>query len=152
MAPRYWLLNRLEKSLNERFNEPTRDFAQIPQNWEEYPLSWLCFGEREVSIREDGPLWSDNDVMSDIIELFWSFYQPIIDYISEKKPGEKYDRNGIYIYVQPDYLNQSTILVVQGNKLVHKNDIKAWHLAFETPDELDSDLRAEYETISANID
>jgi len=152
MAPRYWLLNRLEKSLNERFNESTRDFAQIPQNWEEYPLSWLCFGEREVSIREDGPLWSDNDVMSDIIELFWSFYQPIIDYISEKKPGEKYDRNGIYIYVQPDYLNQSTILVVQGNKLVHKNDIKAWHLAFETPDELDSDLRAEYETISANID
>jgi hypothetical protein len=76
MASRFWLLKRLEKSLSERFKRTNNNFAEIPQNWRNYPFSWLCFGEREVSIREDGPLWSDYDVMSDIIELFWSFYQP----------------------------------------------------------------------------
>jgi hypothetical protein len=76
-------LQELEKLIGERFNTGLIRDVDIPQVWKQFPLSWLCYGERKVCIREISPIWSDNDTASDIINLFETYYRVIVNKIEQ---------------------------------------------------------------------
>jgi hypothetical protein len=149
----YPYLKELENTLSERFSEVTILPDDIPKLWKEFPLSWLCYGERDCCIRETSPLWSNGEVMSDIINLFYFYYRTLVDNISKGLYIDYANSRVMEIYVQPDYPNECTILIIQRfmKKIVYMNEIKAWHLSFDTPDAIEDYLKYEYEIILSNV-
>lgn len=147
-------LPELERVIGEQFENKPVCAGDIPQAWKEFPLSWLCYGEREVCIRETSPMWSDNDTMSDIISLFYTYYGVIVDKIKQTRDINDLDNErSISIYIQPDYLDTSVVLIIQRNlnNLAYIKDTKPWHMAFETPENMEVELKDEYESILKNI-
>jgi hypothetical protein len=148
------LVSQLEQALEEQFGKKTGGENCIPETWAKYPLTWLCYGEREGCIRETSPMWSDDDVMSDIMGLFYTYYKVLVDKISNT-PGldTKALENSIGIYIQPDYSDNCVILIIQRNlsNLVYMAETKAWHMVFRTPAEMENELNDEYEVISKNV-
>ncbi len=151
MKSKFSHLERLEHALNDRFGKKSSE--DIPQEWSNFPLAWLCYGQRETSIREASPMWSDYDVMSDIIDLFDSYHRSLVDEITEKAGIESGDKNFISVYVQPDFENQCTVLIVQRgmNNVVYLSEMKARHLWFDTPEEMETDLEDEYKDILRGV-
>jgi len=147
-------LPQLETILGERFDEKDVCESDIPCDWKQYPLSWLSYGEREVCVRETSPIWSDNDTMSDIISLFDTYYSVIVDKIKQTLGIDTNDyERSIGIYIQPDYSDTCTILIIQRhlNNLAYINETKPWHLAFKTPEQMEIELKNEFESILKNI-
>ena len=50
-------MTEFEEILVEKFGEKANGLDDIPVIWRNYPLSWLCYGEREVCVRETSPMW-----------------------------------------------------------------------------------------------
>jgi hypothetical protein len=147
------LLRRFERLLAARLSETLVATEQVPESWSRFPISWLCFGERIGCVREAGPLWTGEDVMSDIIRLFMSFYEPIVDTVAVAVGIDRGDKRAMSVYVQPDYSVQSTVVIVQpriGN-LVHITEMVAWHLAFAVPEAMEAELQSEYTSILAHV-
>ena len=147
-------MTEFEEILVEKFGEKANGLDDIPVIWRNYPLSWLCYGEREVCVRETSPMWGDNDTMSDIIGLFDTYYGVIVDRINRTVGIDALDsKRAIGIYIQPDYSDTSKVLIIQRNlnNLAYIKEIKAWHMSFETPEEMEIELKNEFESILKNI-
>jgi hypothetical protein len=154
MEKNYVSLKEVEKVLKKRFNKKTIYKTEIPQAWGKYPISWLCYGKRDVCVRETSPMWSDDDVMSDVINLFDTYYGIIVEKIKRATGIADFDnKRTISVYVQPDYLDTSVVLIIQRNinNLVYIKETKAWHKSFETPKDMESELIDEYDSILKNV-
>ncbi len=147
-------LQDLERVIGERFKTDPINETDIPREWRQFPLSWLCYGKRDVCVRETSPMWSDNDTMSDIIDLFDTYYRVIIDKIKQTLDMNIADiGRSVGIYIQPDYFDTCAVLIIQRNlnHLAYFREIKPWQLAFDTPATMESELNDEFETILNNI-
>jgi hypothetical protein len=154
MNDKYEFLQWLEEVLAERFNPKSVAKDDIPQMWKQYPLSWLTYGERNVCVRETSPIWSDNDTMSDIINLFDAYYSVLVEKVKRTTDiNAQNNERSISVYIQPDYSDTSTVLIIQRNlnNLVYIKDTKPWHMTFETPEQMEVELKSEFESILANI-
>lgn len=98
-------------------------------------------------------MWSDYDVMSDIIDLFSSYHQSLVDEVSEKAGIKPADRNFLSVYVQPDFENQCAVLIVQRafNHIVYLSEMKARQFWFDSPADMEADMDEEYNAILRNL-
>jgi hypothetical protein len=150
MPAKFPHLVRLESTLANRFGKTP--VAGVPREWSEFPLSWVCYGLRDVAVRKPSPIWQA-DAAAAIVDLFQCYYRPVIDEVSEKigiRPG---DKNVISVFVQPDSLKLSTVLVVQpgtGN-LVYLNQVKARDLWFDLPADIEADLDEQFKAICKRV-
>jgi len=91
--------------------------------------------------------------MVDIINLFYYYYNPFIEESAKVAGIEEFSSRSIKIYVEPNYSDACTVLIVQPgiNNIVRVREEKAWHLAFETPENMEADLEEECQAILRHI-
>ena len=147
----YPRLARLESTLAARFGFRA-ETTGVPREWAEYPLSWLCYGLRQEVIRKNSPMWRA-DVSSAVIDLFQAYYRPVVDEVSDKIGIKTGAKNVVSVFVQPDAMKPSTILIVQAGigNLVHLNQVKARDLWFDSPADIEADLDDQFKAISRHM-
>ena len=140
------LLTGLEQSLAENYLMDGYEDI-IPEQWKDYPLCWLAYGERDGCIRQGSPFW-DDDVMVGVKNLFHDYYRFLADELETWIPLE--GRDHLTVYVDPSYGDITSTLVIQHSRslVVYSTDCKAWNLEFDTPDDLASELDGEFHTMA----
>lgn len=146
------LLTGLEQSLAENYLLDGYEDI-IPEQWKDYPLCWLAYGERDGCIREGSPWWND-DVMVGVKNLFYDYYHFLADEIERWISLERKDH--LTVYIDPSYEDITSTLVIQHSRslVVYSSDRKAWNFEVATPEdlaeELDGDFHAMAEAIERN--
>jgi hypothetical protein len=144
-------LARLESTLARRFGKVPA--AGVPREWVEFPLSWLCYGVRETAVRESSPMSNGLDVLSGVMDMFLTYHRSIVDEAAEKTGIKAGAKNSINVYVQPDAVNQCTVLVVQRafNHIVYLAEMKARQFWFDSPADMEADMDEEYNAILRSL-
>ena len=93
------------------------------------------------------------DVSSAVIDLFQAYYRPVVDEVSDKIGIKTGAKNVVSVFVQPDAMKPSTILIVQAGigNLVHLNQVKARDLWFDSPADIEADLDDQFKAISRHM-
>jgi hypothetical protein len=152
MISKYPHMHRLENVLIENHGDYLIDIESVPTEWSEFPYAWLCYEKQNVDTRNGEPLW-DDDALTGIIDLLYTYYRTLVDTIDLNENHDNYQKRFVGVYVQPDLTNQSSVIITQRalGHIVYMTDIKARHFSFDTPETMEQQLEEDFAMIISRL-
>lgn len=126
------LVEDMESELVEHFGDfkdELGDMVEIPEAWAAAPWCALAYGPRHGCTNEQGPYWDTDDILLGIVRMFRTLYE---------RCSHEVDKTAFAV-VDPSYETQTLVAVVSGDRrrLLYYCQMNAWHLQWDTPDELE---------------
>jgi hypothetical protein len=124
----------------------------------------LCFlGEEEIRGRGKEKLMEEffigkldgcvpdhyigEDINSDIGNKFYALF----DGIRKEVERKNLTKEMIKIFVSPSYMDRTDILMTVGDRVIYEDHIKAWHLSWDTKEEMRRELKEMYSEIVGKL-
>ena len=126
----------MESELAEHFGDfkyEMGDMVEIPETWAATPWCALAYGPRQGCTNLDGPYWDTDDPLLGIVRMFRTLYERL---------SHEVDKTAFAV-VDPSYESETLVAVISGDRrrLLYYCQMKAWHLQWDTPDELEQAMQ-----------
>ena len=146
----------LEAYIKAEGNESGMPNKDVPYLWKGLKSCFDAFGSegRDGCVRDGGIFGDVADLEGEIKSMFYTYWSYLRNLAVTNLGMPLYDPDeGIKIYVDVSCEDTTGVLLVQEGlrNIVLIENRKAWHFCWETPSELEEELKSNYEAIVKGI-
>ncbi|ADJ25783.1 hypothetical protein Dehly_0467 [Dehalogenimonas lykanthroporepellens BL-DC-9] len=147
----YPLTFGLETRLREQLADHRVSKNSVPYAWSAFPCSWAVYSADGTG--DPVGVFRDEDPLTICLDKFYLFYRYLADRVAESYGLNTASPFWMSVYIQPDLINQSSVLVVQRDidRIIGLFEHRIRHFKFETPSALEHHLKDDWELLAAKV-
>jgi hypothetical protein len=147
------LLRKLETRLKETYGKEW--WEGTPEKWKRFPLSGLSYAEglSDGCYNDNSPVASSEDVLLNVINKFYYYYEAIRDILEENYPHPKVPYGWYKIVIEPCYDDTSFIVIFDTSvrRVLFDYSTKAWAFVWDTPEAMAKSMLEDYQTMKMRL-